>query len=1015
MLNKSRVITAMWCLLGTVLSCSGLRAGEDSYIDKARLARAAKFTTFTFEPGGGESDSRDLDGDGWPDFWQKIVDDTNKSYLASDITIVSDPQRQGLFPGEPGSVLQIPFDGTGVAIRTRVPVEISSQMAYEVSLYARTLRLERSLTQMTLRWINIDAGGAENVLGENTLTVPPGQIDWTEAPLRLRVNNVPSAATHLIIVLSIYRDPEYPSADRSGMAWFDDIVITSRPKIYMAPTFQDYISQHPDDPPPPPIDFEIQYRGLVDNVPETARNAERGSAKSYYRIIEISDIFGNEPQGRDGRPLQLSFERRKGIFPGTIDNFPEKIKVNLEKLGVYYLTVRLYGYKGEPLAERTQVLGLWLPPLRRKMGIDEAAPAGGFGVVIEDVPDAVLRQEGALASIVERTGARYVKSIVWPQHPTSGEANYFLDALAREFSLMRRSGVRITAMLEPPQTMRGSQDLYDMMKTRAQNMEPYTEQVTSKFDTLIENWQWGTERERTFSFGVEPESIQGALRLLAGRTSSPAQSFPVALDAENVELPPVEVAFSGTMFVPSSFSPKRMMDALVSLLPRYFWLFREPDRRLYPPQWLYEMSPLPEIVDETRQPQRRLEEWTTIALRESLPDVHNPQLERQMLDDMTKKLVYARVLNMPRTYVAPLIDPISGLTRIDVDGNPVPMPALLGLRVLDEYLNGATYLGSFLLRNQHGEFPNFVFALPGDRGAVCVVWLESGRLEEAPLDFGGGYRLSIVDLQGNVRLLPADTRFIATRTPQIITGMSVPFARTRMSIQILPDPAIKMQAVSQRQRLIITNFYEQSISGEISLDYAARDDFEYEPNWSVEPQTIRFDIGRPLRGEPRDYVIDFKIRPPDSSPVDIGKEYGQKLVSLRVNLMSDRPQTLRLIRKSDMTGDIRLEIRRLTSVDDLGVDVIQMKLRWIPDPTLPHKNEILLRPFFRRSNEMETLLPSVRVPAYRAGDEETPPVSVEYRIPREPRSPETWIGYRQEDGARFFNYNASQLVGSLIE
>lgn len=649
------------------------------------------------------------------------------------------------------------------------------------------------------------------------------------------------------------------------------------------------------------------------------------------------------------------------------------------------------------------------------MGIDEAAPSGGFGVVIEDVPEAVLRQEGMLAGIVERTGARYVKSIVWPQRPTSSDVGYFLEAMSREFSLMRRSGVRITAMLSPPQTMRGSQELYDMMKTRPDNMAPYTEQVTSKFDTLIENWQWGEERERSFSFGVEQESIQGALQLLAGRTSSPAQSFPVALNADNSALPEPDVAYSGTLFVSSSFTPRAMLDEFVRLLPRYFWLFREPEKRLYPPQWLYQISPLPEIVDETRQPKRKLEEWVSIELKGAPVDVHNPQLERHMLDDMAKKLVYARVLDIPRTYVTPLIDQAAGLTRIDVDGNPVPMPALLGLRVLDEYLNGSRYLGSFLLRNQYGEFPNFVFALPANRGAVCVVWLEGGKAEEAPLDFGGGFRLSLVDLQGNMSALPPDTVFTATRTPKIVTGMSVAFARTRMSIQIMPTPSIMMQAVSQRQRLTMTNFYEQSISGEISLNYATRNDFEYEPNWSVEPQTIRFDIGRPLRGEPRDYVIDYKIRPPDSSPVDIGKEFGQKLVSLRVNLMGERPQRLRLIRKSDMNGDVRLVIRRLASVEDQGVDVIQMKLRWVPDKSVPHKSEILIRPFFRRTNEMETLLPSVRVPAYDSEDVDTPPISIEYRIPREPRTPETWIGYRQEDGARFFNYNASQLVGSLIE
>lgn len=1015
MMNKS----VSYSLLVLLLFAAWLDMAKaaDNLINEARFKRAAKLTHFNFEPGGDELESEDFDGNGWPDYWLKIVDDVNKPYLANEIRIVQDKTRPGRLPGEVGNVLRMPFDGTGIALRTRVPIEINPDMAYEISMWGRSLRLEHSIAALTLRWINFDDDGAENILQESSLQIPPGQLDWTEAPLSIRVNSVPARATYLVLLLSVYNNPIYTVTDRDGMVWIDDINISSRPKIFMAPTFRNYVPGGPDEPPPPPIDFDINYKGLVDNVPEIERERSQGQSRSYYRTVEIQDIFGNPPKGRDGRPLELTLEGRKGIFPGTLTSFPERIKINLEQLGVYYLTVVLYGYNGARLAERTQVLGLWLPPMRRKLGIDEAASSGGFGVVIEDIPDALLRNEGTLANIVERTGAQYVKSILWPNNTdeNAGDSERFMSELNRELTLIRRSGVRITALLAPPQTIIGDQDLYALMRNRPDTIAPYTDQVTTEFDTQIENWQWGGERERSFSYGIDPESVREALRLLSGKTSSPAQSFTVSLDASNLKLPPADLAYAGTLFVPAAMSPSRMLERYIQLLPHYFSIFRQPEQRLYPPMWLYDLSPKPEVSDETQEPRRRLEEWATIALRSGLPEAHNPRLEREMLDDMARKLVLTRVAGLPRAYVAPLIGATAGLARLDVDGNPVPMPALLGLRVLSEYMNGSSYLGSFLLRNQHGDFPNYVFARAGGTEAFCVVWLENSQIEEAPLDFGGGYRLSIVDMQGNTRPLDADTAFIATRTPQIITGMSVPFARTRMSIRILPSPKLKMLSVPQRQYLAMTNFYPQSISGEIMINYAARDDFEYEPNWDVQPQKLRFDIARPRKEEPRDYIVGFQVRPPDNSPVDAGKEFGEKLLNLRVSMMTDRPQNLRLLRKTDLTGDIRMTIRRLTSPDDQGVDVIQMKLRWIPEIDTPHKAEILLRPFFRKGGEMQTMLPSVVVPATREGDEDTPPVPVEYRIPREPRAKRTMIGYVQEDGARFFNYNASQMVGSLVE
>ena len=990
-------------------------SAADDYLDNTRVEAAEAFGRYDFEQYADPVINRDLDGNGWPDFWEKVVDDNNRDYLARAIRIVQDPSRPSNIPGGMGSVLQIPFDGTGVAIRTKVPRAISSDMAYEITAFARTLRLERSLVRLNAIWVSIDEKGEQTVVGENVLTVPPGQYDWNESPLSLKINIVPANATHLILQIDIYDNPEFVGADRDGIAWFDDIVIQSRPKIYMQPTFVDYSNSSIISSLPKPIPFNIEFRGLVDNVPESDTSFNSNNRKSYYRVINIYDINGRPPLTRDGKILKLNFPRKKKTVSGALTAYPETINLNLQRLGVYYVHVALYGYKGKLLAERTQVVGLWMPTEKRNMGADEEAQAGGFGVVINQVPRSVLAQEGMLANIVERTGARYVKSSVWPVDTDGSDVTPYINALSREFALMRRAGLRITAQLMPAKHVLSGGTLFDIMKGRPNALKDYIDQVTKKFDVHMEYWQWGLDGDMDFSFGLAKKDVRDAASLLTGRTSSPSQSYPVSLGVENVKLPDVDVAYSTTMFVPSSMSIPEMYKQFLRLAPRYFNVFKQENNLLYPPAWLYDMSPAPEPIDETQVPQRKLEEWVSLQLDSCPENIHDAKKERLMLEGMTKKAVMVRVLNIPRIYIDSLIDPIRGLCRIDEEGHPVPMPALLGLRVLDQYLTGTVYLGSFYLRNQHGYFPNYIFSKPNGKDAVAVVWYDGSEGEEAAVDFGGGYRMQIVDMQGNTTPVPPSTTFMATTTPMLITGMSAAFARTRMSVDILRQPQLLMQSVVQRQYLTMTNFFDQSISGLIELNYAARDNFEYEQNWVVQPTSIRFNIGRPVKREPVKIVLPFRVRPPQSSPVDYGKDIGEKLVSLNISLMGDRPENLRLIRQTNLTGDIYGTMRRLTSIDDPNVDIIQLKIRWVPPKGTNRKTEILLRPYYMKGNNLETLMPTVSIPAYQLGDQTTPAISIEYSIPKTADMSDTWIGYRQEDGPRFFNYNVSKLIGNASE
>lgn len=988
----------------------------DLLLQERRAQAASNFHLFHFEPGGPALDNRDFDSNNFPDFWRPLVDDSHSAYLANAIKLVDDPQREGRY-GYPGKVLRVPFDGTGVAIETRYPVVVDPEMAYVVSANARTERLTKSVVAITLQWLKI-TDSAENIVEENQLVVPSGQEDWSEAPLKIHIKRVPNGATHLRLVINIKPQRGYRSADRQGVAWFDDIAITTRPKIYMEPTFKDYTPG--GSMSPPAFDFDIDYRGLTDNIPPAERQG--AVAKSYYRTIAITDLNGAAPRDRRDRLLQFKFPRRREIVPGTLDNYPEKIPITLDKLGVYYLTVTLFGYRGELLTERTQVLGLWQPAKETNLSPDERATTDGFGVVIDEIPFAILQRDGVLAALVKRTGAQYVKVNLWPRSAFGEEidAKFFSSSLAAELEKMRRAGLRVTAILEPPASLLGAQTLYDIMRDAPKLLATFIDTLVAVFDSQIENWQWGGDDNDAFSRGVSATDTAEARALLSGRVSYSAQSFPLGLNhaadapSPDTVLPAPDIATAVSIFTPASYTENRLLRELIKLLPGNFTRFHEAWRRLYPPQWLLEASPIPEPSDEMRVVERKLEDWLTLELPATPAETHVPRAEREVLADMARKAVLARVADLPRIYIKSLLSPTNGLATIDQDNNPIPLPALLGLRVLDEYLTGASYLGSFNLLNQYGFFPNYVFALPNGQ-AIDVVWFDGKDRDEAELDFGGGYRLNIVDLQGNIRPLPANSRFIAGRTPQIITGMTIPYARTRLSINILREPTLLMQGEEQRQMLTITNFFKEPISGEITIDYAAKStSFQYEENWRVTPPRSRFNIGRAIRNEPQTVLIPYAAFPPPTSTLDEGQETGEKIASLRVSLIGDHPETMRLLRPVILHSDLTFGLRMLATPDEQTTNVLQMTARWTPDEKLPHKAEILLRPFYRLGNELETLLPTVLMPAFRHGDNDTPPVNIEYNIPKNiPPNVPVWIGFRQEDGTRFLNYNINKLISDM--
>ncbi len=995
-------------LLPALVSITAAAQAQEPLAGASRKALAERFSVYDFEPRGNDPRSRDRDGDRRPDFWEVLVDQIHPHYHRNNVAIVTDPAdapRPGLGGQVPGYVLKVPFDGAPVAVQTRFPKIVDPDRAYEITVWARTRRLEHSIVQFTLVWLRYDEIRGEKEISRNFLRIPPGQRDWPEAPLRLRVNDIPAEANRVRVICEILDDPDFPGADRDGVAWFDDIRIQSRPKIRLKPKF---INR--DDPQP--LSFKILYLGLL---PKEELRSGKPTERRYIRTIEIKDIYGDPPKTDDGRrSLPLRFSPAQQIRTGIRTTHEEEISLDLERLGVHYVTVRLFNLENEKLAEITQVIGRWKPALKRDPGKRDAEDAKGFGIVLDEPPAALLSKRGTLADIVQRSGASFVKINLWPRQLSLDESkSYFVD-LAQELRMMRGSGIRVTGNLVEHSVFSLHEGMHQAMRAPPPAFENFLQQAAEKFDMYIDTWQLGDEDDASFSHGVEPKEVETVRKMLNSVSSSPLHVYPVQLSALRAKAPPAELAYALTFRVPYTMSYLKMTEAMVHFAPDGYMEFRRQKRHLYPPEFLLALAPRPRTVDEEAV-EAELESyrpWLSIELTPANIQQFDLKEERAMIEDMVKKAVLGRAVDIDRVYLGSLKGGRQSLITFTREDKPIPRPSFFAARVLQDYLGGAKYLGSFVLHNEFGDFPNFVFQRYESNDTAVVVWYE-GKGESAEIDYGGGNNLRLVDMMGNVTPVPKNSRFIARRVPQIVIGMDQRLARTRMSLRIRDNPPMSMRSEDQYQEVVLTNFFDGDLAGDVELRYARAADFSQEIGWRVRPIRQEFKIARPKgHGEDREYYTEtlrFEVRPPDNTPADGEGAMGRKYVIGDLELKGEQAN-LRIVRETPMESDIKVEIQPVQRNDNPNNDVLLMKIRWAPSDEEAALGELTVQPFFITAGSMEVPLARKSIPAYARTDTQTPPETIEFLVPRSPIVQRTWIGLRQEGGSRFFVKEVTGLL-----
>lgn len=991
-----------------------LHAGETPHEDREARRRelAQYFDIYDFEPRGNDLNSRDLDGDGFPDFWEPLIDDVHRDYLANQIRIVPDPQRPNAIPGAPGHALRIPFDGTGVAIQTRIPRLVNPELAYEISAWGRSERLTRSRVLLHAIWVQDDPVHGEREVGIHTMRLPPGQVDWVESPIRLRINDIPARANGLRIRIEILPDTDLAETDRNGLAYIDDIRIQSRPKIKVEPVLTTRPRTHAGALS---IPMPVMYQGFP---PRDAASETTSTGAPYFRIARIHDIYGQAPHTPGGNTPPLKAGTRRDIHPGTMQNLQETLEFQLHRTGIYYVSIALFDASGSRLAEVTQVLALLPPPPPPRDVTMHTGEQKDFGILMRTPPPDSPRASTAFARMLQHTNIAALAAFVLP---TDGEASPNRPAFARAWveplRAVRGNGIGVLGILNTTARSLQPFTIFDLMTRQLETLQPMLRQTTQPLDPFVETWQWGNPNDDSLSRLLDPASIQEAMRDLGRMTSSTRQAFPFSFAREEGRWPDASVVQAVNAYVPADVPPQQLPRYLAQAHPKLFERFSDPAALLYPPRDLRRLAPPDRPPQETfGAPPPPQDTWLTLQLRAVPPDTRMPRPERLMLEDMAQKIILARTVGVGRVYIDAFDAPGRGLAERREDGTWIPRPAFLGLRVLSDHLAGSDYLGSFLFHSEAGAFHNYVFAHRNGRDTVTAIWFD-GDGDGAEVDFGGGVNPEIIDLEGNLMPMPASGRFFATRIPQLILDTSIPLARTRMSLTILPDPPLTMRDRFQPQRLSLRNFYRLPVAGSIRLEYAANQDFLYEPNWHIRPGQIPFNIGM-ARGTPPNleypiHTLPFQVRPSPNSSADVEGDVGRKFVQITMDMRAEAPIQLRLLRVIDLTGDLDVRLRRLEDPDDPGVDVIQMLVRWLPEGLDQREAQVVLRPYYRQAGGMNIELPGQVIPNYTQMDPDAPPVNIEFRVPRPLERTETWIGYRQEGGARFYNHDVTRLTTPL--
>ncbi|MHC4870833.1 MAG: hypothetical protein ACYTFY_03215 [Planctomycetota bacterium] len=986
------VLIAVLAFIALSLTAHQSPAAEIDQQVQDRMKLLKNVEIYDFEPRGNDINSRDRDHDNFPDLWRRLKGPRYPLY--EKIGLIEDPWRLGSDPTRPGTVMFMTFSGSETAAETVYAKTVDPELAYEVTAFVKTGNLDNSIVSIDIYWLYIDENGKEEVLGEpDSLIVPPGQKDWPEGPFIRRINDLHPRTNGVKLICRISDNLNIPGADRHGTAWFDDIRIISRPKIGIESVFRDDNRL---------LNLSINYQGLIPNE-EDPNSPGRMKAKKYSRKIEIVDMNGNNPDRRFTK-------NHKKLDPKNTTSVREEIIPEIRKKGVYYVFVTLYGANNQPQATVTQVIGRWLKPRMKPENRNNSNTADQFSVKFDAISSEGKVDQESLIESFSHLGVFRSRIELWPERAKAVESKNRLWMVPQILRKLKDINIRFTGTLgRMPRELIPEEGMLSAMRDRLPLIKRLAGKPINNFGGQIDEWQWGNDSDTSFGHGLRYEYVAEARKMLQDLTSAFSQSIPLVLGDAKI-VPPSASTESVNIFVSSKMDEYTMMYQLAKLLPRKFTGLLKWERAIYPSEPIVKLANYANkkfITKGTstaadRDILQQQQNWINLELLPVDQHIREIASERAQAIDLTRKIIIARALGFERITCGALVDPRRGLSSVTRKGKLIPRPGFLAVRTLAEKLTGSEYLGSFQLG---ADIENFVFRTPR-KTAIIAIWYTGSKKSEK-VDIGTGLgKLSKIDISGNET--KNERVFTISQIPILIDGVSIPLARTRMSIRVMNDPPLRSTNETQRQRMQIRNFFNEPLISTFRLQYAAYIDdnnrIRLEPGWT-NPQVIRINL--PPGGEEQADRIEarryFDIRPTMEAVM------GRKYVKIETQLSAALETRFNLLRGTNLTSSIKVKVTPISSPNPSQI-ILRLSLIWHPDPSISNPQRLQMKPYYQITGDQHnyqgviTVYPGLESQGWKSASIR------DLKLPAFYKGKKVWVGADEDGGSRFVRKEVTKVL-----
>ncbi len=943
---------------------------------------------------------------GWPDFWEPVRAIGFPEYLLGSIRVVND--ESGFIPGNyrdiPNRVLRMEFDGTRVGIRTRTPVPVNPDLAYEFSLLFRCQDMQGARISAGVEWMRIESTSTGILRSDAVPNLDTGQIDWSAIPYRMLIGDVPPEANAARLFVIVDRDPDSVGGAYHGSLWLDDVALRTLPKIRI-------------DPPRAGADaasriIPVRYDGLFDNIPDL-NNPGYFKGKRYSRQVDITDV--------DGQPVGDRNFQRIPIHPGEDGVSVEEISFPRDRYGVYYFNIRLFDADERLATDVMRAAAVMVPTEGpgANLALHSAQPLFGIGSGI--IGRNILSVPGLLRRILERSGAKFTKIVPWEN--SYGEADQNNDYYARvieEIRQLRTVGIVAAGVIKPPQAMFGEGGVEGAVATQWEKLNRILAEAGRQLGLYFDGWQWGGDADGSFALvksGPELRQLTNTLREFAG--GMPIIGNVPLGDHATSAFPESVMTTQGYLASPEP--PRRLWPLAAKIFP---WLY-EPYYRergnIYPPAVLSALAPPPpkDYTEETARKQKRTGVWLSLEPPPAYPHEPNAAAERTQLEDLMQKAVYAAALKPDVIFLGDLFDPERGMLRRDpMSSNTLETmarPIYLAAGTLSRLLEGTEYLGELYLLP---PYEAHVFKKPGAEDATIALWHHDVKdeLQLSRKEIANGPPMEMVDWAGNRRPLPQNIP--VRRTPVFITGLQADLALTRMSLRI--DPRLPVRSITRRQQQTVelVNHLKAETPVRLRLRYAARmPGGGMETNWVVQPDDMRLNLA-PWSEQLEPGRLRYSVTPDPNSQVQRAGPTGSdrsglKIARAMMDIKSSPAAEILTYLPFKLQSDLDVEVTTLKKIDDPNFWTLQLKLRWFPPEAERRRGEIRMTPYYLRRGLMkEPAAFPVTIKALSPEDRDNPAApfqSYELRIPKRPQL-QTWVGLDEVGGSNFYLVDVTDFI-----